>query len=230
MTKFKGLLTGVAACGIAAAAVAAPEVYTIEGGHTYPSFEVPHQGISWWRGKFNKTTGKIWLDRENKTGKVDITVDATTANFGLPIMDQRAQNEDWLDTKKYPTVTYKADSMTWKDGKVVQVNGQITLRGITKPLKLEVREFKCIQHRMLKREVCGADAHAEFDRRDFGMTHDIVDNDGRVRLQIEVEAIQGDAVPQFGPPPGTVPGGPGGPGGPPPGGPPPGAPGAPPAT
>jgi len=221
MTKFKALLTGAAVCGVAVTAVAAPEVYTIESGHTYPSFEVPHEGMSWWRGKFDKTTGKIWLDREKQTGKVDITVDTTTVNFGLAAMDQRAKNEDWFNVEKYPTATYKSDSITFKNGTPVAINGLFTLRGVTKPLKLEINEFKCKDNPMFKREICGADAHAEFDRRDFGMTHNIADDDGRVRLQIQVEAIKGDTVPAMpsGPPPGGFP-----PGGPPAGGPPAGAP------
>jgi hypothetical protein len=66
---------------------------------------------------------------------------------------------------------------------------------------------------MFKREVCGADARAEFDRRDFGMVSDIVNDNGKVRLQIQVEANKGDSIPM--PPPGA---------GMPPGSPPPAAP------
>jgi polyisoprenoid-binding protein YceI len=214
MRRLKTLLTGAAACGIAATATAAPEVYTIENAHTYPSFEVPHQGLSWWRGKFNKTSGKIWLDREKQTGKMDITIDTSTVNFGMDAMDQRAKNQDWFHVEKYPTATYKSDSITFKNGVPVEVNGEFTLRGITKPLKLEIREFRCADNPMLKREMCGADAHAAFDRRDFGMTQSIFNNDGRVRLQIAVEAVKGDAplamppgAPPGGPPPGAPPAG-----------------------
>lgn len=226
MTTFKSLLLAMAACGAATTVVAEPKVYTIENGHTYPSFEVSHRGLSYWRGKFNKTTGKIWLDREKQTGKVEVTVDTSTANFGLPVMDQRAKNEDWFYVEKYPTATYKSDSITFKNGTPAEINGQLTLRGITKPVKLQIVHFRCEMSAMFKREVCGADAKAELDRRDFGMTHDIFNNDGSVRLQIAIEAIQGDTLPQFGPPPGGFPdGGPPGAGGPPPaGGPPAGAP------
>jgi polyisoprenoid-binding protein YceI len=186
---------------LAGTAQAAAEVYTIEPMHTYPSFEVSHHGISYWRGKFNKTSGKIWLDRENQSGRLDITVDTTSANFGAALMDQRARGEDWLDVEKYPTANYVSESITFRAGVPVAVDGQFTLRGITRPLKLDVVEFKCMQHPLFKREVCGADVRAEFDRRDFGMMHDISDDNGKVRLQIQVEALKGDVIPM--PPPGV---------------------------
>jgi polyisoprenoid-binding protein YceI len=193
--KQLSVLTAVVCAALASTAQAAAEAYTIEPFHTFPSFEVPHQGTSYWRGKFNKTSGKIWLDREKQTGRVEITVDTASVNFGLAIMDERARGEDWFDVKKYPTAKYVGQSMTFRAGVPVAVNGQFTLRGVTRPLKLDIVEFKCKQHPMFKREICGADVRAEFDRREFGMVHDIVDNNGKVRLQIQVEALKGDTLP-----------------------------------
>ncbi len=207
MKMSKNVACAVGLLVASSAAFAAPEIYTIEPGHTYPSFEVSHRGISYWRGKFDKTSGKIWLDREKETGKLDITIDTSTANFGLPVMDKKARNEEWFDVEKYPTATYKSDSITFKKGKPVSVNGLLTLRGVTKPVKLDILEFTCMQNPMFKREVCGGDARAEFDRRDFGMNADVFNNNGTVRLQIQVEALKGDTLPPMPP----MPGGPGGP-------------------
>jgi polyisoprenoid-binding protein YceI len=203
------VLIASALCACLAGTVqAAAEVYTIEPAHTYPSFEVSHQGISYWRGKFTKTSGKIWLDREQQTGRVEITVDTSTASFGLAMMDQRARTEEWFDVEKYPTANYVSDSITYRDGVPVSVNGQLTLRGITRPLKLDIVEFKCMQHPFFKREVCGADVRAEFDRREFGMVNDIINDNGKVRLQIQVEALKGDSIPMPPPGAGMPPGGP----------------------
>lgn len=193
---------------LAGTAQAAAERYTIEPLHTYPSFEVSHQGISYWRGKFTKTSGKIWLDREKQTGRIEITVDTASANFGLPILDERVRSEEWFDVKKYPTAKYVADTITFRAGVPVAVNGQLTLRGITRPVKLDIVEFKCTEHPMFKREVCGADVRAEFDRRDFGMVQDIFNDNGKVRLQIQVEALKGDSIPMPPPGAGLPPGGP----------------------
>lgn len=208
--KISLLFLSVLCTGLAGVARSAAEIYTIEPAHTYPSFEVSHQGISYWRGKFTKTSGKIWLDREKQTGRVDITIDTASANFGFAMMDQSARGEDWLDVQKYPTANYKSDSITFRGGTPVSVSGQLTLRGVTRPVTLDVAEFKCIAHPMFKREVCGADVRAEFDRRDFGMLQDIFGDNGKVRLQIQVEALKGDSIPVppagFGAPPGSPPG------------------------
>ncbi|MFA9216780.1 MAG: YceI family protein [Sphingomonadaceae bacterium] len=174
---------------------AAPEEYTIEPGHTYPSFETSHMGLSLWRGKFDKSRGKIWLDRAAKTGKLDITIDIASVNFGLPMMDTRAKSDHFFDVEKYPTATYRSDSITFEGDVPVAVNGQLTLRGITKSVPLKIVHFKCTIHPMFKREICGADARAEFDRRDFGMNRDIVLTDPNVRLSIAVEALRGAELP-----------------------------------
>jgi polyisoprenoid-binding protein YceI len=168
--------------------------------------------MSYWRGKFTKTSGKVWLDLAAQAGRLDITIDSASASFGTPIMDRVARGEDWFDAEKNPTTKYVSDSITFRAGVPISVDGQLTLRGITRPVKLEILEFKCADNPMYKREVCGADARGEFDRRDFGMVHDIVNNNGKVRLQIQVEAVKGDAPlappPGFGPPPGGPPGAP----------------------
>ena len=216
--KIPALSTLILCACLAGTAQAAAALYTIEPAHTYPSFEVSHMGISYWRGKFNKTSGKIWLDREKHTGRLEITVDTSTVNFGMALLEQRTRGEEWFDVEKYPTAKYVSESITFRGDVPVSVDGQLTLRGMTRPVKLDIAEFICVPHPLFKREVCGADVRAEFDRRDFGMTQDIVNNNGKVRLQIQVEALQGDTIPA--PPPFPGAGMP--PGGPPPGAPPPG--------
>ncbi len=203
MTLSKTLILGLAACAVAPATIAAPEVYTIEPMHTYPSFEASHMGLSYWRGKFDKTSGKVWLDRAGGTGRIEVTIDATSVDFGLPIMNRMARGDALFKAAKYPTATYKSDSITFKDGVPVNVNGSLTLLGITKPVLLEIRSFKCRQHPLFNREVCGADAYAQFNRLDFGMTRD-AEADPTVRLAIQIEAIKGDSLPKLPPPaPGT---------------------------
>jgi len=205
MMRVSVLFAAALAAGLAGTAQAAAEAYTIEPFHTYPSFEASHHGISYWRGKFGKTSGKIWLDREKQTGRVDITVDVASVNFGLAVMDQRARSADWFDVEKFPTAKFVSDSITFRKGVPVAVDGKFTLRGVTRPLKLDIVEFTCTEHPMFKREVCGADVRAQFDRRAFGMVEEVVNDNGTVRLQIQVEALKGDTLPA---PPSMPPGAP----------------------
>jgi polyisoprenoid-binding protein YceI len=180
-------------------------VYTIDPSHTYPSFTVGHAGVSHWEGKFNKSSGKVWLDRERSTGKVDITIDASSINFGFPLLDKIMQSPDYFDVARYPTATYKSDAIHFANGLPASVDGQLTLHGVTRPVKLTFIRFKCRRHPMLPLEICGGDATAEFDRAQFGLTKAVEEGDSKVRLTIQVEAFEGDTLPPMPPLPGSAP-------------------------
>ncbi len=168
------------------------QTYNIDPSHTYPSFEADHMGISFWRGKFEKTTGTVVLDRAAKTGTLDIVIDASTIDFGHTKMNEHARNKDLFDVEKYPTITYKSKSIKYEGDTPVAVDGELTLLGVTKSVPLKINKFKCIQHPMLKREVCGADASAEFKRSDFGMNFGLPKFSPEVKLAIQVEAVKAD--------------------------------------
>lgn len=178
---------------VIAAAPSFAQTYNIETNHTYPSFEADHMGISVWRGKFTKTSGKIVLDRAAKTGTMDITIDANSLDFGHEKMNEHAKSKDMFNVTQFPTATYKATSMKFEGDKLVSVQGELTLLGVTKPVALSINKFKCIMHPMLKKEVCGADASAEFKRTDFGLSYGIAYGFAPdVKLAIQVEAIKAD--------------------------------------
>jgi polyisoprenoid-binding protein YceI len=166
--------------------------YNVDPSHTYPSFEADHMGISLWRGKFTKTGGTITLDRAAKTGTVDITIDAASIDFGHAKMNEHAKNKDLFNVEKHPAITYRGKAIEFKGDVPVAVEGELTLLGVTKPVKLVINKFKCIDHPMLKREVCGADASATFDRTDFGLTYATPRFAPEVKLSIQVEAIKAD--------------------------------------
>ena len=189
--KFSHLLLALLAglTGVTSTAFAA-DTYTIDPGHTYPSFEADHMGVSFWRGKFEKTTGTVTLDRAAKTGTLDIAIDASSIDFGHQKMNEHAKGKDMFNVEKYPTITYKAKSFKFDGDKPIAVDGELTLLGVTKPVMLTINKFKCIEHPMLKREVCGGDASAEFKRTDFGLSYGTPRFAPEVKLQIQVEAIK----------------------------------------
>ncbi|MCU6432443.1 YceI family protein [Undibacterium sp. Jales W-56] len=168
--------------------------YTIDPSHTYPSFEADHfGGLSVWRGKFDRNSGKITLDRAAKTGTMDITIDTASINFGHEKMNEHARSKELFNVAQFPTATYKGTSIKFNGDTPVSVQGEFTMLGVTKPLTLTINKFKCIQHPMLKKEVCGADATAEFKRTDFGMSYGIAYGFApEVKLSIQVEAIKAD--------------------------------------
>lgn len=187
--KLQLVIASLLAAG-AASAFASTDTYTIDSNHTYPSFAADHMGISVWRGKFKKTSGSVTLDRAAKTGAIDIRIDPRSIDFGHTKMNEHATGPDMFDVEKYPDVAYKSSSVKFDGDKPVAVDGELTLHGVTKPVKLTINSFKCIQHPMLKREVCGADATAEFNRSDFGISYGIPRFAPEVKLAIQVEAIK----------------------------------------
>ncbi|MEO6104463.1 MAG: YceI family protein [Pseudoxanthomonas sp.] len=177
-------------------ALAAPVSYEIDPNHTYPSFEADHMGISVWRGKFNKASGTLVMDKAAETGSVEVSIAMDSVDFGLDSMDEEARSAAFFDIARYPQATYKGSLEDFVDGAPTRVVGELTLHGITKPVELKVDLFKCIPHPLYKRELCGANATAVFKRDEFGLVagKDYGFNMD-VNLRIQMEAIQGGLKP-----------------------------------
>jgi polyisoprenoid-binding protein YceI len=173
-------------------AIAGPVTYDVDPNHTYPSFEADHfGGLSVWRGKFDKSAGTIVLDKDKGSGTVDITIDAASIDFGHAKLNEHAKSVEMFDVAKFPTATYKGKLANFKDGAPTEVDGQFTLHGVTKPVKLTINQFKCAVNPMSKKEVCGADASATINRSDFGVNYgDKYGFKQEVKLQIQVEGIR----------------------------------------
>jgi polyisoprenoid-binding protein YceI len=183
-------LAAAALLATAAAAQAAPVAYDVDATHTFPSFEADHMGISTWRGKFDRTTGKITLDREAGTGTVDIVVDMKSGDFGLPALDKVARGKELFEADKYPKAHFKGTLEGFADGAPTRAVGTLEMHGHTNPVTLDIKKFKCIPHPMFKREACGADAYATLDREQFGMdAGKAYGFSMAVDLRIQVEAI-----------------------------------------
>jgi polyisoprenoid-binding protein YceI len=173
-------------------ALAAPATYEIDPNHTAPSFETDHMGgLSVWRGKFSKTSGRIVLDREAGTGTVEIVIDASSVDFGHAKLEEHVRGPDMLDVARFPTATYRGKLAGFKDGAPTEVQGELTLHGVTKPVTLKLNQFLCKPHPIAGKEVCGADATGHFNRSDFGIAY------GKdygfqqdVKLLISVEALR----------------------------------------
>ena len=169
---------------------AAPVTYNIDPAHTYPSFEADHMGISVWRGKFNRSSGTVVLDKAAKTGSVDVSIDTASVDFGHDALNSWAVGKEFFDAAKFGPARYKGKLTGFVNGAPSEVTGELTLHGVTKPVNLKLALFKCIQHPMLKREVCGADAMGSFKRDEFGL--DAGKDYGfkmDVPLRIQIEAI-----------------------------------------
>ena len=190
MTKFA--LPAALLAFLSGLALAAPVTYQIDPSHTHPSFETDHfGGLSVWRGRFDKTSGTIVIDREKGTGTVDVTADVSSIDFGVPKLDEHTKSAEMLDVAKFPTATYKGKLTNFKNGVPTQVVGEFTLHGVTHPLQLTINSFKCIEFPMDKKEHCGADASGTFNRADYGVSYgDKYGFKMDVKLEIQVEGVR----------------------------------------
>jgi len=179
---------------LAAAAQAAPVTYNIDSDHTYPAFEADHMGgLSVWRGKINSTSGKVVYDSAAKAGTVDVTMDMKSIDFGHDKMNTHTSSADMLDVAKFPTATFSGKLAAFNGANPTEVQGNLTLHGVTKPVTLKINSFLCKPHPMSKKEVCGADASATINREDFGVSYGkAMGFNMSVKLLISIEAVKAE--------------------------------------
>lgn len=196
MTTIKNLAFVVSCVGLGIAslpgtsALAAKEIYAIDSQHTFPNFEISHLGYSVQRGRFNRTDGKLELDLVAKTGAIDITIDATSIDTGLEALEKHLRGEDFFNVAKYPAIIYRSNSFQFVSDKLTQIDGNLTLLGVTKPVRLNIDSFRCAEHPRLKRPACGASASTTIKRSDFGMKYGIPAVGDDVKIVISIEAMQ----------------------------------------
>ena len=174
---------------VSAGTFAAPVTYVLDPSHTYPSFEADHMGgLSVWRGKFTSTSGKVVYDKAAKSGSLDVTVDMSSIDFGMPKLNEHAKSAEMFDATKYPTATYNGKFTKFNGDAPAEAQGTLTMHGVTKPVTLTINSFLCKPNPMSKKEVCGADAKATFDRSDYGINFgDKYGFKMAVKLAIQVE-------------------------------------------
>jgi polyisoprenoid-binding protein YceI len=179
---------------LATTASAAPATYSIDPDHTHPSFEVDHfGGLSTWRGTFKRTRGTVQLDTAAQTGTVDVVIEVATIDFAQDKLNAHASGPEMLDVEKFPTAEYRGRFVEFANGIPQKISGELTLHGITKPVALTINSFKCIEHPMLKKQVCGADAGGRFNRADFGVNYGQQYGFRQdVLLRIQVEGVKLD--------------------------------------
>ncbi|MFA6922046.1 MAG: YceI family protein [Gallionella sp.] len=175
---------------VSSSAFAVPETFVLDANHTKPRFEYNHFGYSNQVSRFDTVTGTVTIDRVAKTGSVNVIIDAKSVNTGSALFNGHIQGEDFFDTEKYPTITYKSDKLKFDGDKLVAVEGNLTIKGITKPVTLALSSFMCMPHPMMKKEACGANATAHVKRSDFNMGKHAPYVSDEVTLSIPVESLK----------------------------------------
>lgn len=190
MKSFKQLsLTAALLAALAGSTIAAPVTYVVDESHTFPRFSYSHFGLSTQLSSFSKTSGKVVFDAQAKTGSVDITIDMKSVNTGFVDFNGHIQGEDFLDTAKFPTATFKSTKVVFEGDKPKSIDGVLTIKGVSKPVTLSVTSFLAMPHPMVKKPAIGANAFTTIKRSEFGAGKFAPYVGDEVRIDIALEAI-----------------------------------------
>ena len=186
--KFSAVLALVVSAAMPA--LAAPETYAIDGGHTFPRFSYSHFGMSTQLSRFNKTTGTVVLDKAAKTGSVEVLIDMKSVDTGFSVFNGHIQGEDFLDTAKFPTATFKSTKVVFDGDKPSAIEGNLTIKGVSKPVTLKVTNYVNMAHPMLKKDAIGADATVIIKRTEFNAGKYAPSVGDDVTITVALEAIK----------------------------------------
>jgi polyisoprenoid-binding protein YceI len=183
-------LAAAVAIAFSTAASAAPETFVIDPSHTFARFSYNHLGYSTQLSRFNKTSGKVGFDSTAKSGTVDVVIDMKSVDTGFATFDEHIQGEDFFDTAKFPTASFKSTAVRFEGDKPVAVDGNLTLKGVTRPVTLTVTSFQHMPHPMLKKDAIGANASATLKRSDFNAGKYAPYVGDEVTISIAIEAVK----------------------------------------
>jgi len=192
-----GITTGIIVFALPLAAAAAPESYTMDPPHSIPQFELDYIGFTTIHGRFDRTSGKFTIDRSAKTGSVEFVIDAASVTTGDTergsrprTRDEHLRTADFFNVAEFPRLTFKGSAVKFAGEAPAQVDGQLTMLGVTRPVTLKVERWKCGTHPFYKKEACGADAVATLKRSDFGMKYGIPALGDEVKLRIGIMGMK----------------------------------------
>ncbi len=189
MKSIKQITAALAFTGALVSAVAAPVTYGVDGSHTFPRFSYSHFGYSTQLSSFSKTSGKVVFDVEAKKGSVEIVIDMKSVSTGFADFNEHIQGEDFLDTAKFPQATFKSTKVIFEGDKPQFIEGQLTIKGVTKPVTLTVTSFQAMPHPMMKKPALGANAFTVIKRSEFNAGKYAPYVGDEVRIDIAIEAI-----------------------------------------
>ncbi|HEU0152911.1 MAG TPA: YceI family protein [Arenimonas sp.] len=174
---------------VAAFGAQAADKYRIDPTHTQVEFTYSHMGFSNITGRFDTVQGEFLFDPANPTqSSVDITIPVDSISTGVDKLDEHLLKADFFDAATYPTATFKSTGVTAAGEGKLDVAGDLTIHGVTRPVVLAVTINKIGEHPMAKVPAAGFDATTTILRSDYGVGGYVPVVGDEVRIDITVEA------------------------------------------
>lgn len=186
---FKAFALGLAVASVATLSMAKPMTYTIDPTHTATVFTWDHFGFSTPSGNFTDIQGKITVDNDKpEKSSVQVTIPLSSINTNVKVLDDHLLKADFFDAEKYPTITFKSTKVETRDKKNYKITGDLTIKGITKPVVLDAVLNKQAEHPMAKVPAIGFNATTSFDRSAFGVGAYVPNVGDKITVNITTEA------------------------------------------
>ncbi|HCA5051447.1 TPA: polyisoprenoid-binding protein [Acinetobacter baumannii] len=191
----KTLSFGLAVALASTVTLAAPVDYKIDPTHTATVFSWNHFGFSTPSANFSDIQGVIKVDNAKPANSsVNVTIPLSSLNTNVPALDKEFQEEAWFNAAKYPNITFKSTKVETKDKKHFKITGDLTVKGITKPVVLDAVLNKQGEHPMAKVPAIGFNATTSFNRSDFGLGNYVPNVGDKITVNITTEATAASAA------------------------------------
>ncbi|MCL8220135.1 YceI family protein [Acinetobacter baumannii] len=191
----KTLSFGLAVALASTVTLAAPVDYKIDPTHTATVFSWNHFGFSTPSANFSDIQGVIKVDNAKPANSsVNVTIPLSSVNTNVPALDKEFQEEAWFNAAKYPNITFKSTKVETKDKKQFKITGDLTVKGITKPVVLDAVLNKQGEHPMAKVPAIGFNATTSFNRSDFGLGNYVPNVGDKITVNITTEATAASAA------------------------------------
>jgi len=187
--QLKTLSLGLAITLASSVTLAAPVDYKIDPTHTATVFSWNHFGFSTPSANFTNIQGVIKVDNEKPANSsVEVTIPLSSVNTNVAALDKEFQEEAWFNAAKYPNITFKSTKVETKDKKHFKITGDLTVKGVTKPVVLNAILNKQGEHPMAKVPAIGFNATTSFDRSAFGIGNYVPNVGDKITVNITTEA------------------------------------------
>ncbi|HAK17148.1 MAG TPA: polyisoprenoid-binding protein [Acinetobacter junii] len=187
--QFKTLSLGLAVAIASSVTLAAPVDYKIDPTHTATVFSWNHFGFSTPSANFTDIQGVIKVDNAKPSNSsVDVIIPISSVNTNVPALDKEFQEEAWFNAAKYPNITFQSTKVETKDKKHFKITGDLTVKGVTKPVVLDAVLNKQGEHPMAKVPAIGFNATTSFDRSAFGIGNYVPNVGDKITVNITTEA------------------------------------------
>lgn len=191
----KTLSFGLAVALASSVTLAAPVDYKIDPTHTATVFSWNHFGFSTPSANFSDIQGVIKVDNAKPANSsVNVTIPLSSVNTNVPALDKEFQEEAWFNAAKYPNITFKSTKVETKDKKHFKITGDLTVKGVTKPVVLDAILNKQGEHPMAKVPAIGFNATTSFKRSDFGLGNYVPNVGDKITVNITTEATVANAA------------------------------------